>query len=119
MLLAALEIGVSECGITQSESNQALEVLRRHQAPSPDLADRLAALVEHLDREYFDADEQGSPDAILLFRRARAAAGLSCALTASSPTEIAEAVYEAVHASDDAEATCARLVLICEREATA
>ena len=64
---------------------------------------KVEALSVHLDEEYFQLiakAHQPTPEALLLFRKARAASALAFALSPVS-TQLCEAVYEAISAADN------------------
>jgi hypothetical protein len=103
-VLLACEIAVSQADLHGTAVDAALAVLRQGGSNG---AARLAieALSDQLDSEYFALQEEDGPvvrpsEALLQFRKARAAAALGFALS-PIPEDLGEALYEAMSASDD------------------
>ena len=71
---------------------------RRGRAPGADLDERAWTLQEQLESGGADATEYDAA-----FRRARAAGAMKMALDANARTAVAETVYEASHAVDEAD----------------
>ena len=103
---AAAQIAASRTGLRGSEVESALEILHRGGDGSA-VRPNLEALSADLDDQYFRLGEaedeesgEASPEALRLFRKARAAAALAFALSPDTE-QLHEAVYEAIIASED------------------
>jgi len=104
---AAAQIAASRTGLRGNEVDAALEILRHGGNDGTAVRQKLETLSADLDDQYLrlgeDADEESgqvSAEALLLFRKARAAAALAFALSSDSE-QLHEAVYEAIIASED------------------
>jgi hypothetical protein len=99
----ACEIAVSQSGLCGNAVDAALKLLRDW-GTELDVQREIGALIERLDDEYLQLWDQAEPaeklKALTLFRKARAAAALSFALS-GDPERLHEAIYEAAFASDD------------------
>jgi hypothetical protein len=102
-VLVACEIAVTQSGLQDEAVERALAILRPGES---DLAVQLEieALSDHLDHEYFRLQNEDkpavSPDALVHFKKARAASAVAFAL-APAPEALAEALYEAILAPGD------------------
>jgi len=119
---AAALIAASRAGLRGTEVDAALEILRRGGNNGTAVRQRLETLAADLDDQYLrlgeEADEESgqvSPEALLLFRKARAAAALAFALS-PDPEQLHEAVYEAIIASEDREETIRSADMALQRE---
>jgi hypothetical protein len=94
-------MAVAQTGLRGSDVDAALTVLRTERNQSLDIRQKLQDLSEQLDEQYFELSEEGAsmpPEALDMFRKARAASALAFALTPNSE-QLHEAVYEAIAAS--------------------
>jgi hypothetical protein len=85
------------------EVEAAVDLLRRGGNEQSNLRRKLESLVAKFDEQYFNLSEEAettTPEALLAFRKARAATALASALS-SDPGQLHEAMYEAIVASDD------------------
>jgi hypothetical protein len=99
--LMACITAVSDTGVNGAEIDEAMETLRGRAQGSPNLRSRLEALSADLDDKYHQLSEnadQMTPEALLLFRKARAASALAFALSGDG---LHEAIYEAISAAND------------------
>jgi hypothetical protein len=99
--LATCSAAVAQVGLQGSEVDAALAVLRHERTSRSDIRQKLDHLAAQLDKEYFKLGEEAktiTPEALLTFRKARAAAALAFALS-PDPGQLHEAVYEAIAAS--------------------
>jgi hypothetical protein len=97
MCLFALE----QAGLRCREIDDALALLRRDVSGSSDMRQKLDRLTEELDEQYFrlsDNTENITPEAFVMFQKARAAAALAFALSPHGE-QLHEAIYEAISAS--------------------
>src|SRR4051794_868354 len=88
------------------------EILRTTEGPGDEaLCSTIAEIARDLDERYFELSETAEnvggdreipPDVTCAFRKARAASALAAALQADPRTAAAEAAYEALAATDDA-----------------
>jgi hypothetical protein len=106
---AACLVAVRRSGLHGDEVDAALELILHGRNDVADTRSKLDALVVQFDELYLQLKEEAgdelTAEAIAFFRKARAAAALSFALSPDS-RQLHEAVYEAIIASDDqAEAT--------------
>src|SRR5262245_41540764 len=96
-------VAISQTGLEGEHIDSAIDYLR-HGGSYPLAARRkLEALTTHLDEEYFKLSEEAdriTPEARILFRRARAAAALAFSLSPNAE-QLHEAIYEAIAASKD------------------
>jgi len=115
VVLATCSAAVAQAGLQGDEVDAAFGFLRNEKIEQPDLRQRLDRLAAQLDDEYFKLSEEAEtapPEALLIFRKARAAAALGFALS-SDPGQLHEAVYEAIIASgNQAEAARAAETLL-------
>jgi hypothetical protein len=96
---------VSAVGLRGEEVDAAIAILNEGGIGSGSLRHKLEMLSAEFDDAYFrlkGETREMPPPALLLFRKARAAAALAFAVSAD-PTHQLEAVYEAISASDDEE----------------
>ena len=101
--LAACLIAVSSVGLRGDEIDAAIGTLSCGGNDSATVRRKLETLAAHLDEEYFQLRDEAHeviPEALLLFRKARALSALAYALSPDS-RQLHEAVYEAISASDD------------------
>jgi len=101
--LAVCLLAVSNVGLRGDEIDAAIGILRCERNNSATLRRELESLSDHLDEKYFQLRDEAcqlTPEALLLFRKARAVSALAFALAPES-TQLSEAVYEAISASDD------------------
>ena len=102
-VVAACSAAVARAGLRGDEIDAALAVLRRERNERSDIRQKLDRLAVQLDQEYLRLAEEAeatAPEALLTFRRARAAAALAIALSPDSE-QLHEALYEAIVASGD------------------
>ncbi|WP_166296991.1 hypothetical protein [Bradyrhizobium sp. 2S1] len=81
----------------------ALDLLRHGGSAPPDIRQKLDSLAAQFDEQYFKLSGESdatTSEALLVFRKARAAAALAFALSPDSG-QLHEAMYEAIIASDD------------------
>jgi hypothetical protein len=101
--LATCEIATARTGLQGREVAAALHLLRHGGNNWRVVQRELESLSERFDQQYLTLNEGAritTPDALRLFRKARAATALRLALC-SDPRELHEALYEAIIASDD------------------
>ncbi|MES5486492.1 hypothetical protein QMZ05_27355 [Bradyrhizobium sp. INPA03-11B] len=102
-VLASCLFAVARSGLQGNEIDAAVYLLRHGGGDQLAVRRTLDLLIEQLDAQYFelskDADRTTSR-ALLVFRKARAAAALAFALS-PDPGQLHEAIYEAIVASDD------------------
>jgi hypothetical protein len=99
MCLFALE----QVGLQSREVDDALALLRRDVPGSSDMQQKLDRFAAELDEQYFrlsDNTENITPEAFVMFQKARAAAALAFALSPNGD-QLHEAIYEAISASSD------------------
>jgi len=99
--LAACVVAVTQAGLQGAEVDAALAILRHEAGEQPDVRPELDRLAGQLDEEYFKLTEAAdaiTPEALVFFRKARAAAALAFALSPDS-RQLHEALYEAIAAS--------------------
>lgn len=99
MCLCALE----QSGLQSGEVDDALAVLRRGVLESGNMKQKLDRLAAELDERYFvlsDDTDNITPEAFVMFQKARAAAALAFALSPNGE-QLHEAIYEAISASSD------------------
>ncbi len=99
MCLFALEQSALHCG----EVDAALALLRREAPGSNDVQQRLDRLAAELDERYFglsDNTDNITPEAFVMYQKARAAAALAFALSPNGQ-QLHEAIYEAICTSSD------------------
>jgi hypothetical protein len=101
--LLACESAVSQAGLRGKIIETALSIIREGGRVAATRLD-IEALRDHFDAKYLWLQDQDEPaaqsEALLQFRRARAAAALAFALSAESE-QLHEALYEAAFATDD------------------
>jgi hypothetical protein len=86
-----------------NEIDAAVDFLRHGGEDQLAVRRKLDSLTEQFDEQYFELSEDAdgtTPEALLVFRKARAAAALAFALS-PDPGQLHEAMYEAIVASDD------------------
>jgi hypothetical protein len=101
--LATCLIAVAQAELRGDEVDVAINLLRHGRNDQPDVRRKLDSLTAQLDEQYFKLSEEAgatTPEALLVFRRARAAAALAFALSPDTG-QLHEAMYEAIVASDD------------------
>ena len=101
--LATCQIAVAQAGLRGDDVDVAVNLLRHRQNYQPDVRRKLDSLAAQLDEQYFKLSEEAgaaTSEALLVFRKTRAAAALSFALS-SDTGQLHEAMYEAIVASDD------------------
>jgi len=89
--------------LQSGEVDDALALLRRDVPGSSDMQQKLDRLAAELDERYFvlSADTDNiTPEAFVMFQKARAAAALAFALSPNGE-QLHEAIYEAISASSD------------------
>jgi hypothetical protein len=89
---------VAQVGLQGAEVDAAFAVLRHERTEQSDVRQKLDLLAAQLDEEYFKLSEEAdtiTPQALLTFRKARAAAALAFALSLD-PGQLHEAMYEAI-----------------------
>jgi hypothetical protein len=99
--LATCSAAIAQAELQRDEVDAALAVLRHEGTEQADMRQKLDRLAAQLDEEYFKLSEEAettTPEALLTFRKARAAAALAFALS-PDPGQLHEAVYEAIVAS--------------------
>ena len=97
-VLAACSAAVAQAGLRGAEVDAALAVLRHERTEQPDMRHELDRLAAQLDEDYFKLSEEAettTPEALLTFRKARAAAALAFALSPDA-AQLHEAMYEAI-----------------------
>lgn len=104
----ACESAVKAADLAGPDVEIALAVLREDATPDPSLSRRLRERSEQHDAESsrLEEDEGPSDASHLRFRQARAAAALVEALE----DDLAEALYEAIYATDDVEDAITRVI---------
>ncbi|MEH2500320.1 hypothetical protein V1294_006799 [Bradyrhizobium sp. AZCC 1678] len=101
--LATCLVAVARSGLQGKEIDAAVSLLRHGGGDQLAARRTLDFLTEKLDEQYFELSEgadRTTPGALLVFRKARAAAALAFALS-PDPGQLHEAIYEAIVASDD------------------
>jgi len=101
--LVLCSTAVAQVGLQGSEVDAAFAVLRHERREQSDIHQMLDRLAAQLDEEYFklsDEAETTTSEALLTFRKARAAAALAFALSPDAG-QLHEAVYEAIVASSN------------------
>jgi hypothetical protein len=101
--LAICLFALDQAELQGDEVNAALSLLRRGAPGSSDMQQKLERLAAELDERYFelsDDTENITPEAFVMFQKARAAAALAFALSPNGE-ELHEAIYEAISTSDD------------------
>lgn len=104
-VLAMCHFAVEQAGLQSGEVDDALALLRRDVPGSSDMQQKLDRLAAELDERYFvlSADTDNiTPEAFVMFQKARAAAALAFALSPNGE-QLHEAIYEAISASSDPE----------------
>jgi hypothetical protein len=100
-VLATCLVAVARSGLQGNEIDAAVDILRHGGGDKLAVRSKLDSLTERLDEQYLalskDADGN-TPEALPLFRKARAAAALAFALS-PDPGQLHEAMYEAIVAS--------------------
>jgi hypothetical protein len=102
-VLAMCLFAVEQAGLQSGEVDDALALLRRDVLGSSDMQQKLDRLAAELDERYFvlSADTDNiTPEAFVMFQKARAAAALAFALSPNGE-QLHEAIYEAISASSD------------------
>lgn len=103
--LAMCALAVEQAGLPSDEADDALRVLRRDVPEAGDMQQKLERLAAGFDDRYFelsDNTENVTPEAFVLFQKARAAAALAVALSPHGK-QLDEAIYEAIAAWSDPE----------------
>ncbi|WP_139483190.1 hypothetical protein [Bradyrhizobium ivorense] len=101
--LATCLVAVARAELQGDEVDAAVNLLRHGVNAQPDVRHKLDSLTAQLDEQYFKLSEEAdatTPEALFVFRKARAAAALAFALSPDSG-QLHEAIYEAIVASDD------------------
>lgn len=101
--LAACVVAAVRAGLLGDEIEAAVGLLRRGGNEQSNVRRKLESLAAKFDDQYFNLSEEAettTPEALLAFRKARAATALASALS-SDPGQLHEAMYEAIVASDD------------------
>ncbi|WP_029083266.1 hypothetical protein [Bradyrhizobium sp. th.b2] len=101
--LATCLVAVARAGLQGDEVDAAINLLRHGGSAQPGVRQRLDSLTARFDEQYFKLSGESdatSSQALLVFRKARAAAALAFALSPDS-RQLHEAIYEAIIASDD------------------
>ena len=102
--LATSLLAISQTELCGEEIDAALAILRTGGSCDNTMRQKLEVLSEKFDEQYFRLNEGSDPaanrEALLFFRKARAAAALAFAVCSESET-LHEAIYEAIIASDD------------------
>lgn len=101
--LATCLVAVARAGLQGNEIDAAVDFLRHGGEDQLAVRRKLDSLTEQFDEQYFKLSEDAdgtTPEALLVFRKARAAAALAFALS-PDPGQLHEAMYEAIVASDD------------------
>jgi hypothetical protein len=101
--LAVCLVAVAQSGLQGSEVDAALADLRGQRSERTELRHEIEAMAAQLDERYFELSEKAqaaTPEALAMFRKARAAASLAFALS-DDTTQLHEALYEAITASRD------------------
>jgi hypothetical protein len=101
--LAMCLFAIEQAGLQSREVDDALALLRHDVPGSSDMRQKLDRLTEELDEQYFrlsDNTENITPEAFVMFQKARAAAALAFALSPHGD-QLHEAIYEAIYASSD------------------
>jgi hypothetical protein len=102
-VLAICLFAVEQAGLQSREVDEALALLRRDVPASGDLQEKLLRLAAQLDERYFELSEDTeniTPESLVMYRKARAAAALAFALSPNGE-QLDEAIYEAIYASSD------------------
>jgi hypothetical protein len=102
-VLAACLVGVAQAGLQGDAVDAAIDLLRHGENDERAVRPRLDSLSAQLDDRYFKLSQRAgaiTPEALLLFRKARAAAALAFALS-QDPGQLEAAIYEAIYASVD------------------
>jgi hypothetical protein len=100
--LATCLVAVAQSGLQGQEIDAAVDLLRHGGTDQRAVRDKLECISTQLDEQYFKLSEEAdttTPEALLVFRKARAAAALAFALS-PDPGQLHEAIYEAIVASD-------------------
>jgi hypothetical protein len=117
--LATCLVAVARSGLQGNEIDTAVDLLRHGGEDQLAVRRKLDSLTEQFDEQYFKLSEDAvgtTQEALLVFRKARAAAALAFALS-PDPGQLHEAMYEAIVASDDqAEAVQAADVALRNRK---
>jgi hypothetical protein len=103
--LAMCLFAVEQAGLRNDEVDAALALLHREAPGSGDMQEKLLRLAAQLDERYFelsDNTENITPEASVMFQKARAAEALALALSPNGE-RLDEAIYEAIYASGDPE----------------
>lgn len=101
--LAMCVLAVEQSGLQSGEVDAALALLRRDAPATGDIQEKLRRLAEQLDERYFelsDNTENITPEASVMFQKARAAEALVLALSPNGE-QLHEAIYEAIYASNE------------------
>ena len=101
--LAMCLFAVEQVGLRSGEVDDAIALLRRQVPGSRDMQEKLLRLATQLDERYFELSantEAITPEASVMFQKARAAEALALALSPSGE-QLDEAIYEAMYASND------------------
>jgi transcriptional accessory protein Tex/SPT6 len=100
--LATCLIAVEQSGLQGHEIDAALDLIRHGGTDQLAVRHKLESFSTQLDEDYFKINEEAdatTPEALLVFRKGRAAAALAFALS-PDPGQLHEAIYEAIVASD-------------------
>ncbi|HEX7921452.1 MAG TPA: hypothetical protein VF583_10895 [Bradyrhizobium sp.] len=101
--LTACLVAVAGTSLQGNEIDAAVDFLRHGRGDQLAVRRKLDSLTEKFDEQYLKLSEDAdgtTPEALLVFRKARAAAALAFALS-PDPGQLHEAMYEAIVASDD------------------
>jgi hypothetical protein len=101
--LATCLVAIARTGLQGGEIDAAVDFLRHGGDDQPAVRRKLDSLTAQLDEQYFKLSEDAdgtTPEALPVFRKARAVAALAFALS-PDPGQLHEAIYEAIVASDD------------------
>ncbi|MEZ0224536.1 MAG: hypothetical protein ACAH83_08285 [Alphaproteobacteria bacterium] len=96
-------MAIDHTGLRDESVQRVMELLRCGSAVNPEVKRQLDALCHQLDEQYLDLNEGServTPEALQIFRKARAVSALVHALS-PRPDEVYDAIYEAIHATDD------------------
>lgn len=103
--LAMCLFAVEQADLRSGELDAALAQLRREVPRSRDMQEKLLRLAAQLDEQYFELSDNTdniTPEASVMFQKARAAEALALALSPNGE-QFHEAIYEAIYASNDPE----------------
>ena len=101
--LAMCVLAVEQAGLQSGEAEAALAILRRGVPEPSDMQQKLDRLAAEFDERYFelsDNTENITPEALVMFQKARAAEALALALSPNGE-QLDGAIYEAIAAWSD------------------